>query len=308
MLRRAILGGGWVLGGAAGRLRLASAAPSSHSFASSSSDESAAGQQKAGEASSTAAAAAAAEEEEEQQEELVPHTFITVPAFSDDTIKVSVTEWFAEEGARLADGAALCEVETHEIVADVDVERGGFLAKILVPAGASGVPVGEDLAIIVDEAEHVAHFAAYGEPDEQPDEPEPAAAAAAEPTAAAAAGGAAAGTIATAVVIDAGTSGAVGVAGASGAMVLRLINQLQKDGTIEDREFAKQLKSLARHDNRGLLMAYDGSVGGEGEFDTEFFMDNAVDIVEEEEEGAAAAVAAAAAAAAAAPAAPPPSS
>jgi pyruvate/2-oxoglutarate dehydrogenase complex dihydrolipoamide acyltransferase (E2) component len=279
-----------------GRLRLASAAPSSHSFATSSRDESAAGQQKAGEASSTAAAAAEAEEE------LVPHTFVTVPAFSDDTIKVSVTEWFAEEGARLADGAALCEVETHEIVADVDVERGGFLAKILVPAGASGVPVGEDLAIIVDEAEHVAHFAAYGEPGEQPDEPEPAAAAAAEPAAAAAAGGAAAGTIATAVVIDAGTSGAVGVTGASGAMVLRLINQLQKDGTIEDREFAKQLKSLARHDNRGLLMAYDGSVGGEGEFDTEFFMDNAVDIVEEEEEGAAAAVAAAAAA----PAAPPP--
>ena len=83
-------------------MRLASAAPSSHSFATSSRDESAAGQQKAGEASSTAAAAVEAEEE------LVPHTFVTVPAFSDDTIKVSVTEWFAEEGARLADGAALC--------------------------------------------------------------------------------------------------------------------------------------------------------------------------------------------------------
>ena len=142
MLRRCVAAG-WALNGAR-RLRLASAAPS-QSFS-------------AGNEEGEAAAVTA-----EGREEDVPHMFITMPAFSDDTIKARVTEWMHEEGAWMEADSALCEVETHEIIADVDVDRSGFLAKILVPAGGASVPVGEDLAIVVEKEEHVALFDTWGE-------------------------------------------------------------------------------------------------------------------------------------------------
>ena len=201
-------------------------------------------------------AEAGVSEGEQAQSAAKVHSFLRVPAFSEETSKASVTSWEHAEGDFVREGEALCELETDEVMADVDMERDGYLAKILVAAGSSAVPVGHELAIVVDEEEHIAQFADWVSADG----PAPVAAASE-------------------------TTPAAVAAEPDGATVLRLLNKLAKeeDGALADAEIAKALKKLARDNHQGLLFAYKGSMDGD-EFDTEFFLENALEILEEEAE------------------------
>jgi pyruvate dehydrogenase E2 component (dihydrolipoamide acetyltransferase) len=55
----------------------------------------------------------------------------------------------------------LADIETDKATLAFENQEDGFIAAILKPDGARDVPVGEAVAIIVEEAAHVAAFANY---------------------------------------------------------------------------------------------------------------------------------------------------
>lgn len=55
-------------------------------------------------------------------------------------------------------GDLLCEIETDKATMGFETPEEGYLAKILIPAGTKGVPVGKLLCIIVGDQNDVAAF------------------------------------------------------------------------------------------------------------------------------------------------------
>lgn len=58
-------------------------------------------------------------------------------------------------------GDLLCEIETDKATMGFETPEEGYLAKILLPAGTKGVPVGKLLCIIVENQADVAAFKDY---------------------------------------------------------------------------------------------------------------------------------------------------
>lgn len=56
-------------------------------------------------------------------------------------------------------GEALCGIETDKAVVDFEMQEEGFVAKILYGDGAKDVPLGEPVAILVDDEDDIAAFA-----------------------------------------------------------------------------------------------------------------------------------------------------
>ncbi len=54
-----------------------------------------------------------------------------------------LVEWNFAEGDFMQPGDYICEVETDKAIVGYEMLDEGFLAKILVDAGTSGVPLGE---------------------------------------------------------------------------------------------------------------------------------------------------------------------
>ena len=53
----------------------------------------------------------------------------------------------------------MCGIETDKAVVDFEMQEEGYVAKILFPEGTKDVPLGEPVAILVDDPEDVAAFA-----------------------------------------------------------------------------------------------------------------------------------------------------
>ena len=87
-----------------------------------------------------------------------------MPALSPTMEKGTLAKWRVAEGAELAPGDVIADVETDKATVDFEVTDGGFLAKKLVADGASDVPVGTTVAILVENAGDVAAFAGYAAP------------------------------------------------------------------------------------------------------------------------------------------------
>ena len=51
--------------------------------------------------------------------------------------------WQKEEGEEVEEGDTLAQVETDKATMDMETPSAGFLAKILVPAGAKDLPLGK---------------------------------------------------------------------------------------------------------------------------------------------------------------------
>lgn len=60
-------------------------------------------------------------------------------------------------------GDLLCEIETDKATMGFETPEEGYLAKILIPAGTKGVPVGKLLCIIVENQADVAAFKDFKE-------------------------------------------------------------------------------------------------------------------------------------------------
>lgn len=85
-------------------------------------------------------------------------TRVPLPALSPTMESGSIVSWDKKEGDRLNEGDLLAEIETDKATMAFETPEEGFLARILVPAGTKGVPLGQPLCIIVEEEEDIGKF------------------------------------------------------------------------------------------------------------------------------------------------------
>eukprot|EP00879_Flechtneria_rotunda_P008549 GHRR01008956.1.p1 GENE.GHRR01008956.1~~GHRR01008956.1.p1 ORF type:complete len:567 (+),score=255.19 GHRR01008956.1:268-1968(+) len=73
----------------------------------------------------------------------------------------NIAAWKKNEGDSVAPGDILAEVETDKATIEWEAQEEGFLAKILKAAGSKDIPVGEPVALLVEEQEDVSKFKDY---------------------------------------------------------------------------------------------------------------------------------------------------
>ncbi|KAL4574880.1 hypothetical protein LXL04_021720 [Taraxacum kok-saghyz] len=83
------------------------------------------------------------------------HIVIGMPALSPTMTQGNIAKWWKKEGDKIEVGDIICEMETDKATLEFESLEEGFLAKILVPAGAKDVHVGQPIAITVEEAENL---------------------------------------------------------------------------------------------------------------------------------------------------------
>ncbi|TMW60408.1 hypothetical protein Poli38472_000450 [Pythium oligandrum] len=184
---------------------------------------------------------------------------------------VTLTKWQIQEGQEIKDGTHMCEIDTPDLVFVLDSGDEGYLARLLVPEGAKDVPPGQPLAIIVPTKEDIEPFidALKQNPTAIEGYVEPVVIEA---------------TPAIETAASASTSDSVD--NSDGAVVLRHLHKLHKEGHFADEKIFKTLKSLARKNDAQLLVTYKGSFPSSGArddatFDVEFFVETAVELAEE---------------------------
>lgn len=85
-------------------------------------------------------------------------TRVPLPALSPTMESGSIVSWDKKEGDQLSEGDLLAEIETDKATMAFETPEEGYLAKILVPAGTKGVPLGQPLCIIVESEDDVGKF------------------------------------------------------------------------------------------------------------------------------------------------------
>ncbi len=78
---------------------------------------------------------------------------ITMPALSPTMEKGTLAKWLVKEGDTVESGDVIAEIETDKATMEVEAVDEGTIAKILVAEGAEDVPVGQLIAILVEEGE-----------------------------------------------------------------------------------------------------------------------------------------------------------
>ncbi|XP_051119939.1 dihydrolipoyllysine-residue acetyltransferase component 1 of pyruvate dehydrogenase complex, mitochondrial isoform X2 [Andrographis paniculata] len=89
--------------------------------------------------------------------EIPEHTVLQMPALSPTMTQGNIAKWRKNEGDKIEVGDILCEIETDKATLEFECLDEGFLAKILVPEGSKDVPVGQPIAITVEDADDVAN-------------------------------------------------------------------------------------------------------------------------------------------------------
>ncbi|KAI5952157.1 LAT1 [Candida theae] len=104
-----------------------------------------------------------------------PHTVIHMPALSPTMTSGGILEWTKKVGDELTPGEPIAEIETDKASMDFEFQEEGYLAKILKDAGSKDVPVGEPIAVYVEDAGEVDAFENFTAADagEAPKQPAP---------------------------------------------------------------------------------------------------------------------------------------
>ena len=79
----------------------------------------------------------------------------------------TIISWEKKEGDQVAEGDLLCEIETDKATMGFETPEEGYLAKIILQAGAKDIPIGRLLCIITPNEEDVAKFKDYVPPAEE---------------------------------------------------------------------------------------------------------------------------------------------
>lgn len=90
-----------------------------------------------------------------------PHTVINMPALSPTMTQGGIVSWAKSVGDELSPGEPIAEIETDKASMDFEFQEDGYLAKILVDAGASDIPVGKPIAVYVEESADVSAFESF---------------------------------------------------------------------------------------------------------------------------------------------------
>lgn len=83
------------------------------------------------------------------------HIVIEMPALSPTMSQGNIAKWRKKEGDKIEVGDIICEIETDKATLEFECLEEGFLAKILVPDGSKDVPVGQPIAITVEELDDI---------------------------------------------------------------------------------------------------------------------------------------------------------
>ncbi|KAH9704225.1 Dihydrolipoyllysine-residue acetyltransferase component 1 of pyruvate dehydrogenase complex [Citrus sinensis] len=96
--------------------------------------------------------------------QLPSHTVVGMPALSPTMSQGNIAKWRKKEGDKVSYkieiGDILCEIETDKATVEFESLEEGFLAKILVLEGSKDVPVGQPIAITVEDADDIQHIPA----------------------------------------------------------------------------------------------------------------------------------------------------
>ncbi|KAK5135688.1 Component of pyruvate dehydrogenase complex, mitochondrial [Meristemomyces frigidus] len=84
-----------------------------------------------------------------------------MPALSPTMTAGNIGSWQKNPGDAIAPGDVLVEIETDKAQMDFEFQEDGVLAKILKESGAKDVPVGNPIAVMVEDAGDVEAFAAF---------------------------------------------------------------------------------------------------------------------------------------------------
>lgn len=87
--------------------------------------------------------------------DLPEHTVLGMPALSPTMSQGNITKWKKKEGDKIEPGDILCEIETDKATLEFECLEEGFLVKILVPEGSKDVPVGQPIAVMVEDEENI---------------------------------------------------------------------------------------------------------------------------------------------------------
>ncbi|XP_022960508.1 dihydrolipoyllysine-residue acetyltransferase component 1 of pyruvate dehydrogenase complex, mitochondrial isoform X1 [Cucurbita moschata] len=90
------------------------------------------------------------------------HAVLGMPALSPTMNQGNIAKWRKNEGDKIAVGDVLCEIETDKATLEFESLEEGFLAKILVPEGSKDVPVGQPIAITVEDPDDIHKVLANG--------------------------------------------------------------------------------------------------------------------------------------------------
>jgi pyruvate/2-oxoglutarate dehydrogenase complex dihydrolipoamide acyltransferase (E2) component len=71
---------------------------------------------------------------------------IRMPEVAADMTEADIVDWLAAPGDRITQGEILFEIETDKSTVEIEAPATGVLSEIRIPAGTTGVAVGELLA------------------------------------------------------------------------------------------------------------------------------------------------------------------
>ncbi|KAI0173182.1 Dihydrolipoyllysine-residue acetyltransferase [Hypoxylon sp. FL1284] len=90
-----------------------------------------------------------------------PHTVVKMPALSPTMTAGNIGAWQKKAGDNIAPGDVLVEIETDKAQMDFEFQEEGVIAKILKEAGEKDVPVGNPIAVLVEEGTDVSAFSSF---------------------------------------------------------------------------------------------------------------------------------------------------
>lgn len=93
-----------------------------------------------------------------QFSDLPPHIELCMPALSPTMSEGNLAAWKKKEGDFVAAGDVIAEIETDKATVDFESVEEGYIAKILIPEGSQGVPVGTPVALMAEEEGDIGAF------------------------------------------------------------------------------------------------------------------------------------------------------
>lgn len=90
--------------------------------------------------------------------DLPDHIKVPLPALSPTMEEGTLVSWAKKEGDKLSEGDLLAEIETDKATMAFETPEEGYLAKIIIPAGTKGIPIGKLVCVIVSKESDVAAF------------------------------------------------------------------------------------------------------------------------------------------------------
>jgi len=76
---------------------------------------------------------------------------IMMPALSPTMTEGTIVEWHVAVGDEVEAGDVLCDIETDKATMAMESSEDGFVSALLVENGTSGIPVGQPVAVMVEE-------------------------------------------------------------------------------------------------------------------------------------------------------------